>query len=233
MQQIYCLSGLGADQRIFHKLNIPATDMQHLDWLLPIERSEELSDYAKRLAANIRHEHPVLMGVSFGGMMAIEIAKLIPVKAVILISSVKSSQELPVWMKVFGKCKAEYLLPSVPLKSIRPLTAIRPIQNYFLGADTPEAIEIANEFRDNVNPLYLKWSVRQIFNWKNDWSPPKIFHLHGDNDKLFPIARIKPTHVIRNGGHFMVMSHCEEIGRIVSEICISLDNRRSEETGIN
>ncbi|MHA4842703.1 alpha/beta fold hydrolase [Flavitalea antarctica] len=223
-EYIYCLSGLGADQRIFKNVTIPHADLVHLDWMLPQEKSEALEAYAKRLAINIKHELPVLMGVSFGGMMAIEIAKLIPVKAVILISSVKSSHELPYWMKLFGKCKAEYLLPSVQLKSIRPLSAIKPIQNYFLGASSREAIEIANEFTDNVDPRYLKWSVHNIFNWKNQWSPAQTFHIHGDNDKLFPISKVKPTHVIKNGGHFMVMSHCDEINKIVTEICSGLNN---------
>lgn len=232
-EHVYCLSGLGADHRIFRNLSIPETDLLHLDWLLPIRKSESLDDYAKRLAANIRHEHPVLIGVSFGGMMAIEIAKQIPVKAVILISSVKSAEELPVWMKFFGKCKAEYLLPSVPLKSIKPLNAIRPIQNYFLGAHSPEAIAIANEFRDNVDPLYLKWSIRQIFNWKNNWAPAQVFHLHGDNDKLFPISKVKPTHIIKNGGHFMVMSHCDEINKILCEICSGLHDSAPHYPGLH
>jgi len=221
-ENIYCLSGLGADQRIFKNLRIPNTDLLHLDWLIPQEKVESLEAYAKRIASNIKHENPVLMGVSFGGMMAIEIAKLIPVKAVILISSVKSASELPMWMKILGKCRAEALLPSVQLKSIKPLKVIRPIQNYFLGATSPDAIEIANDFRDNVDPLYLKWSVRQIFNWRNDWKPPQIFHLHGDNDKLFPLKNVKPTHVISKGGHFMVMSHCDEINEIVGQICAGL-----------
>ena len=221
-ENIYCLSGLGADHRIFKHLDVPQTELMHLDWLMPKEKLESLDEYAKRLAANIKHDNPILLGVSFGGMMAIEIAKQIPVKAVILISSVKSSHELPTWMKVFGKCRAEVLLPSVPLKSVKPLSAIRPIQNYFLGAKTADAIEIANEFRDNVDPLYLKWSIRQIFNWKNQWNPPQLFHLHGDNDKLFPISKVKPTHTISQGGHFMVMSHSTEINRIVGEICAEL-----------
>ena len=223
VEHIYCLSGLGADHRIFNKLEIPETSFNHLDWLIPQQSDESLNDYAARLAKNIKHDNPVLMGVSFGGMMAIEIAKHIPVKAVILISSVKSYRELPTWMKIFGKCKAENLLPSGPLKSIRPLSAIRPIQNYFLGANSLEEIEIANEFRDNVDPVYLKWSIRQIFNWKNEWNPTRMFHIHGDNDKLFPLKKVKPTHVISQGGHFMIMSHWDQINTILAGICAELN----------
>lgn len=215
---VYCLSGLGADHRIFRDLDMPDCRIIHLDWLIPQEKDESLDAYASRLAQNISHADPVLIGVSFGGMMAIEISKQISVRAVILISSVKSYHELPGWMKFFGKCRAEYLLPNAPLKSYRSLKLIRPIQNYYLGAKTEESITIANEFRENVDPAYLRWSVRQIFNWKNDWTPARIFHIHGDNDKLFPLKNLKPTHVINQGGHFMVMSHCGEINQVLAEI---------------
>lgn len=219
---VYCLSGLGADHRIFRNLDMPDCRIIHLDWLLPQQKNETLEAYAKRLADNIHHPEPILLGVSFGGMMAIEISKQVSVKAVILISSVKSFRELPGWMKFFGRCRAEYLLPAAPLKTYKSLKVIRPIQNYFLGATSEEEITIANDFRENVDPVYLKWSVKQIFNWKNDWTPAKIFHIHGNNDKLFPLKNLKPTHVINQGGHFMVMSHCDEINLVLAEIRHSL-----------
>ncbi len=215
---IYCLSGLGADQRVFGQLELPGSKLVHLDWLLPQGKTETLADYAKRLGAYIKHDEPVILGVSFGGMMAIEIAKHRKVKAIIIISSIKSRRELPAWMKVLGKCHADLLIPKTPLKSITPLKALRPIQNYFLGANSPEEIAIANEFRDNVDPGYLKWSIRHILNWKNDWQPPMVFHIHGDNDKLFPISNVEPTHIVAGGGHFMVMSHCKEVSKILLEI---------------
>lgn len=216
---IYCLSGLGADHRIFSHLELPGIRLVHLDWLLPQAKTETLDEYAKRLSAFIDEEEPLMMGVSFGGMMSIEIAKHRKVRGIILISSVKSYHELPAWMKFLGKCHAEYLIPKTPLKSIGPLKSLRPIQNYFLGAHAPAEIAIANEFRDNVDPHYLKWSIRQIFNWKNDWCPPTLYHVHGDNDKLFPITNVHPTHIVPGGGHFMVMSHCREVSRILQEIC--------------
>jgi pimeloyl-ACP methyl ester carboxylesterase len=219
ISKIYCLSGLGADKRIFHHIEIPGIVLVHLEWLQPLQKNETIHQYAIRLSGFIEDENPVLIGVSFGGMMAIEIAKYIPVRAVILVSSIKSTSELPRWMKILGKCHAEYLLPRVPLKSIGPLRLIRPLQNYFLGASTGEEIAIANEFRDNVDPRYLKWSIRQIFNWNNSWLPEKLFHIHGDNDKLFPLKYIKPSHIIHHGGHFMIMSQCREVSRAIREIC--------------
>ncbi|MET0244527.1 MAG: alpha/beta hydrolase [Flavitalea sp.] len=226
-QVIYCLSGLGADSRVFDKLELPGISLVHLEWLIPIGKEESLHDYAVRLSQSIKHENPVIFGLSFGGMMAIEISRLINVKAVILISSIKSATELPVWMKLLGKCKAYKILPNRKLASIPGMNLFRPVQNFFLGATAPEEIAIANEFRDSVNPLYLKWSLGQILRWKNDFQPPMVFHLHGDKDKIFPITRLKASHVIRNGGHFMVMSHASEISPIICGIVEEIQSRRT------
>lgn len=217
MHHVYCISGLGADERIFCRLQVPGCSFHFVRWEQP-DAEESIVSYATRLKEQIVHDHPVLMGVSFGGMMAIELAKLLPVKTVVIISSVKSYVEIPRWMKICGKYKFDRMLPSKPLHSIRPLKALRPVQNYFLGTESPEEKAIANHFRDNVDPLYLKWSIRQVLNWQNEWTPESIYHLHGDNDHIFPLKHIQPTHVIPKAGHFMVMNKCSEINQILQEI---------------
>lgn len=217
MHHVYCISGLGADERIFCKLKVPDSTFHFIRWEQP-HTSETISNYATRLCKQIQHERPVLMGVSFGGMMAIEIAKVLPVEKVVLISSIKSLNELPVWMKICGKFKFDKMLPSKPLHTIRPFKALRPVQNYFLGAESEEEKTIANQFRDTVDPLYLRWSINQVLNWQNKWQPQTIFHLHGEKDHIFPLKHVKPTHIVPNGGHFMVMNKCKEINQILNEI---------------
>ena len=144
--------------------------------------------------------------------------KIFPVDKVVLISSIKSANELPEWMRICGKYKFDKLLPSKPLHKIRPLKALRPVQNYFLGTETKEEKAIANHFRDHVDPLYLRWSINQILNWRNVWTPERMYHLHGDNDHIFPVKRVNPTHVVPKAGHFMVMNKCTEINMILQEI---------------
>jgi pimeloyl-ACP methyl ester carboxylesterase len=217
MRHVYCISGLGADERIFCKLEVPDTTFHYIKWEQP-QPGESISNYAERLCRQIGHERPILMGVSFGGMMAIEIAKIIPVDKVVLISSIKSFRELPRWMQVCGRFKFDKVLPSRPLHSIRPLKALRPVQNYFLGTESEEERTIANHFRDTVDPQYLRWSINQVLNWQNEWQPPNFYHLHGERDHIFPIKKVKPTHVVHNGGHFMIMNKCKEINDILEKI---------------
>lgn len=217
MRHVYCISGLGADERIFCRLQVPDTTFHYVQWVQPLT-NESISDYASRLCGQIRHDQPVLVGVSFGGMMAIEMAKMLSVDKVVLISSIKSFKELPLWMQVCGKYKFDKMLPSKPLHSIRPLKMLRPFQNYFLGTESEEEKTIANHFRDTVDPLYLRWSINQVLNWRNDWQPQNFYHLHGEKDHIFPLKKVRPTHVVHNAGHFMIMNKCEEINQILQSI---------------
>src|ERR1044071_3731439 len=96
---IYCISGLGADEKIFAKLQLEGYELKHIPWLIP-ERTETIDAYARRMAASIKEDDPILIGVSFGGMIAIEIARQRPVQKLILISSIKCVAELPRWMRI-------------------------------------------------------------------------------------------------------------------------------------
>src|SRR6187402_1248228 len=101
MKTIYCISGLGADERAFSRLKVEGYRIRCLPWLTP-EPGESINAYATRMRAEIIEENPILCGLSFGGMMSIEISKQIPVEKLILISSIKSVKELPRWMKTCG-----------------------------------------------------------------------------------------------------------------------------------
>ena len=95
-KHIYLISGLGADERVFSRLEFPAGYETHfLPWIQPLTPTEPIEEYAARMARRILHPNPVLLGLSFGGMMSIEIARHIPVERVVLLSSVKQKQELP------------------------------------------------------------------------------------------------------------------------------------------
>jgi pimeloyl-ACP methyl ester carboxylesterase len=216
MKPLYCISGLGADERVFSKLRISGYELKPVRWLQPLP-GEQLTSYALRLTEQVEEPDPVLLGLSFGGMMAIEISRLKSVSKIILLSSIKTTSELPAWMNVAGKTSAYKLLPERQIGSIKALKALRPIQNYFLGAKTEEEKRIANEFRDNVDPAYLKWSIAQVLTWKNDSIPSNLVHIHGSNDHIFPVKKIQNAHIIPGGGHFMVMNKPQEIATIIEQ----------------
>ena len=65
---MYFMPGLAASPTIFENIRLPEDRFEtiFLEWFLP-EDDEPLADYAKRMAKHIKHENPVLVGVSFGG----------------------------------------------------------------------------------------------------------------------------------------------------------------------
>jgi hypothetical protein len=211
MKKIYCISGLGADERVFNNLKIRDVSLQYLPWLVP-GKEESIESYAARMSSQVDEQNPLLLGVSFGGMMAIEMAKLRQSQKIILISSVKSHHELPEWMKVCARLNLQSLIPG------RSPQWISPIADYYLGARTEEEKILSKDFRQTVSPVYLHWAIDKVINWKNAVEPSTIYHIHGTHDKTFPISYVRPTHIIPNGEHLMVMNRASEISVIIERL---------------
>ena len=98
---VYFVPGLAASIEIFENIKLPKEQfkMHYLEWILPLHH-ETIENYAKRMCKGITHENCVLIGVSFGGIMVQEMSEIIKTQKVIIISSVKSNQELPIHMKL-------------------------------------------------------------------------------------------------------------------------------------
>ena len=106
MPTIHCISGLGADQLMFSKLSIPGAELKAVLWPY-FDKHDEMACYAQKIGAQIP-EGPdeVILGLSFGGMLASEIARTRPGAKVMIVSSVKSPAELPPmagWTKFLGR----------------------------------------------------------------------------------------------------------------------------------
>jgi esterase/lipase len=215
MKTIFCISGLGADEKAFSKLHIEGYRLQVIQWKQPL-KGESLEAYATRMREEIDEPNPVLMGLSFGGMVSVEIAKQIPVQKIIIISSIKSAKELPFWMRAVARLKLNKI---VPVRSNYTLTSF--IQNHFLGITTPEEKALVAQSRRKANTQYIQWSVDKIVNWKNEWQPPVIIHIHGDNDKMFPIKNIHADYVVKHGGHFMIMNKASEVSKLIKKALMS------------
>ena len=91
---IYIISGLGADKRMFQNFSFEGFEVVHIDWILPLD-NETLQNYALRISENISDENSILIGLSFGGILSVEISKIKKFKKVFLLSSAKTKFEIP------------------------------------------------------------------------------------------------------------------------------------------
>lgn len=210
-KHIYCVSGFGADERVFSGLDVGMHIMHFIPWKTPFP-GETIASYAARMAGDIVHPQPVLMGLSFGGMISVEMAKLVPYDKVILLSSVATRHELPFYMKIAGRLYLNRLIP------MRPYPFLEPFENYNLGVETPGQKALTREYRKNIDPVYSNWAINEIINWKNDWLPSPVFHIHGGNDHIFPLKKVKADYVIPGAGHLLVMNNAAEVSRILKQV---------------
>lgn len=81
------------------------------------QKRETIESYAARIRSQIKTKNPILLGISFGGMMAVEVAKQIETDKVILISSAKTKHELPSYYRFSGKLRLYKIIPTWILKS--------------------------------------------------------------------------------------------------------------------
>jgi pimeloyl-ACP methyl ester carboxylesterase len=198
---VYFMPGLAASVAIFERIRLPELEFEmfFLEWEIPNEK-ETLSDYAKRMTEKIKHENPVLVGVSFGGILVQEMSRFIAVGKVVIISSVKSNLEFPRRMVIAKSTKAYKLIPISLVQNIESLAM------FSFGKKVNQRLKLYKKFLSVRDKYYLDWSIEQIILWERAEADPKVIHVHGDEDDVFPIKYIKNCIVVKGGTHIMILN---------------------------
>ena len=196
----------------FKRIKLPeGYEPIYLDWITP-EKDESLSNYARRFASLIKNDDAfILIGLSFGGMLACEIARLRNPMKTIIISSLASSAELPWYFKQAGKIG---LHKAVPIKLMKAGSIFKNL----MGANTKEDKAIIINYAKSADPNLVRWSLHAIFNWDHPQRLPGIIHLHGSNDRTLPVKYTHPNYIIKDGGHLMVFNKADEVNKILTDV---------------
>jgi esterase/lipase len=210
---VYFMPGMAASSLIFERIALPKEEFQiHLlDWFSP-EKNESLQEYAKRMSKKIKHENPVLIGVSFGGILVQEMAQFLNPKKIIIISSVKSNSELPTKMKIAKKTKAYKLLPTGIAQNIEVLS------KYAFGKGIKQRLKLYEKYMSMRDKNYLDWSIDQIINWDRTEIDNNVIHIHGTEDEVFPMKKIKNAIQIAGGTHIMIINRYKWFNANLPEI---------------
>jgi pimeloyl-ACP methyl ester carboxylesterase len=200
MKQVYLMPGMAASPLIFEHIKLPADayELHYIDWLTPLEK-EPLVTYCKRLLPQILHENPVLIGVSFGGIIVQELAKLISVEKLIIISSVKSISEFPRRMRFSKKTGLHRVLPTSFIENFDSLA------KYGMRI-APKKIEMYKKYLHRNDRQYLDWALETIIHWDQEKPPVGIIHIHGEKDPIFPIKYIIDCIIVPEGTHVMIIN---------------------------
>jgi len=198
---VYFMPGLAASPAIFERIALSPDifDMHFLEWEIPFE-NELLSDYAKRISEKIVHKNPVLIGVSFGGILVQEISKFVHPKKVIIISSVRSNAEFPRRMKVAKATKAYKLFPANLADKIDTLA------KFSLGEKINQRLKLYEKFLSVRDNRYLSWAIQNVILWERSEIDENVIHIHGSADEVFPMKYIKNCIVVKDGTHIMILN---------------------------
>jgi len=211
MKKVYFISGLGADKRVFSFLDLSFCEPVYIDWIKPVSK-ESLQSYALRLRQSIPEPDPIIVGISFGGMLATEMAKADPGTHVIIISSNKTADEFPKYLRI-GKYFPFYKwMPGKLMKQSAYLI------KWVFGRNGKEQKKVFLEIIRDTDPDFTKWAIGAILNWKNKEIPANLVHMHGTADRLLPHRLVRADHLIKGGNHVMPMDSHEEVSALLKQL---------------
>jgi pimeloyl-ACP methyl ester carboxylesterase len=213
--KVYAISGLGANEKVFEKLKLPpGFELIFIPWLLPIE-DDGIADYASRMAQFIDDSQEfILLGLSFGGLIAQEIARIKPPRKLLLFSTIKSDLEKPLWIRANRYLPLFKIFP-YGLLNKSPLVYWVSSFRQWLKSGRPD-IDLLYSMRDN---RYTRWAFQQIVYWGGtEKLSCKVIHFHGTADFIFPIWNIHESIRIEGGGHLAIYEEAPQISRMMREI---------------
>ena len=208
MNTLYLIPGTGADHRFFSRLQLDV-NTQVIEWT-EWGNAQTIREYAEVLSLQINTEEPFgILGVSFGGMLAVEMSKFLGPEKLILVSSAKLYKELPIIVRISRRVGVHYLISPWLIKII-------PFAGKIFGVSKKDK-RFFDKMIDETPKGHLKKTIRSILYWKNTVIPSDVIHIHGSHDKVIPIKKIQRPTAIEGGGHFMVYNMADQVGEIINE----------------
>ena len=211
---IYMIPGQGSDGRLFKNISIADHEVRILEFV-PAQKGDDMQAYARRMAEKMDMSQPFsLVGVSLGGMIALEINKIYGAEEVVLIASAKGKEEIPGLYRFFNKVPLHKLLGGNFLKFW-----VRTLQPMF----EPMSKEDQTLWRDmlkNKESLFMKSALACIIEWEHqiDTEAENIYHIHGSKDKTLPVKHIGEAILVQEGTHVMTLTKGDEIYALLNNL---------------
>lgn len=216
---IHLISGLAADKKAFKYLELSSNYLiNHVTWIANL-KDESLESYAERIIVkNNILSTDILLGLSFGGCLASEIAKQLKNENIILISSFTHKSGLKPWIQLATKLRIHKLIPNLRMSFLNPI-----ISKVF-GAKSKEGKDVIMQMLENRDLVLTKWSLSIIANYK--FLAPINLNIHyiiGKKDKLVSIPeKVCKTIIIDEGGHFMVFEKAQIVSEYINRILFEI-----------
>jgi pimeloyl-ACP methyl ester carboxylesterase len=205
------LPGMGADARMFEdqRRRFPQLTVPAWPALRP---GETLRDFAARLADTVTiTRDTVLGGASMGGMVALELARLKPPRAVVLLGSCRSPDAIPRSLLL-----AERLARPFPLWLLNLLRPFEHLARARLGPLTSPQKQLLHEMSRAHSMAFLAWAGRAILEWPGVPDPGvPVLHVHGRLDRMILPGKVAADIMLEDAGHLPSMTHPEDVNTAI------------------
>lgn len=211
---VYFMPGMAASSRIFEHIRLDDNlyELHFLEWLVPESIEEDIEHYCGRMAKFIEHSQPILIGVSFGGVIVQELKKFVHPQRIIIISSVKSNTEFPKRLQFAQKTNAHKWLP------FQVFSELTKYEKYIFTDALKKRFKLYKMYLRMTDSVYLPWAVHTLVNWNRSVADPDVIHIHGADDFVFPVKYIKNYISIERGTHIMIVVKAKKISEMLNKL---------------
>ena len=208
---IYGIGGLGADERVFERLNLVG-NLKVIEWVPP-HKKDTIDSYARRLLSQIDHRKPFsLIGVSFGGMLAQSMIAYLQPKQLILISTACQQQDIPFAFRWLGKKGMFNFIPKPWLKPPGMLAK-------WLFSIKHQADDVLLQaIIKDTDPDFLRWALQAIARWRPNPLIEQYTRIHGTTDRLLNAKKDAHCMMVKGAGHFMIVTHAAEVSESINRV---------------
>ena len=212
---LYVLSGIGGDERLFDAQRA-IREIRPINWIQPASLRETLPQYAARLARELNIRKPFdVGGSSFGGMVALELARLLSPQRVFLFGSCRSSRSIATSLRIL-----RFVAPAVPNRLLHPPRPLEPLVARWFGARSQAETELFVEMLAATPPAFVRWASAAVFSWDGVAQlPMPVHHIHGGRDLLIPVHRVTPDRVVADAGHLLPLTHAAAVNEFIASVC--------------
>lgn len=210
---IYLLPGMVRDFPFYSKLLRLLPTAEVVPFIDP-EPNESLHSYAQRMSTQF--PKPCLIGgVSFGGIVAQEISRVIQPAGCIVIASIQQPSELPLKLRLcrlLGKRFCSWGLNTLG-------TVANAIPDSIRNSSTASLTVLSC-----ASGQWERWVASSVLSWSPE-SPlaTPLLHIHGDADTIFPLRYTHPDVIVPNGRHDLPRSHPVAVADAIQRFVCTLE----------
>ena len=203
---LHLIPGIGGTADMYRDYRFPFPVRAH-DYLRPPSLETSFAEYAQRFAET-RGIVPgdSIVGMSLGGLMACEIAKHLPIRKLVLVSSGTRAEHIAPWLR-----RLSPLSRRVPFRWLQKAM----VPTGLFGEIRQRTLRM---FKAS-DPDFLVWGCLHAPRWDGLDEHPDLTQIHGAWDPVFPPHRQRGRlhHVLPRAGHIALLRQHRQINALLVE----------------